>query len=60
MEAHFSTKDYEDLSADSQSKKWNEIDTNDIAFWFEKYPEMAKKVVKDHPTKIPYKNLRTK
>lgn len=58
--ACFSTRDYDSLSADSIAKDWKEIDPNDIAFWYDHFPEMSKKVMKDHPTKAPYKDFSKK
>lgn len=58
--ANLSTEFYEDLSADNLAKKWSSINPNDIAFWYDKFPDMSKKVIKDNPNKIKHKPRRTK
>ncbi len=55
-----SSKDFENLSADNLAKKWSDINVNDIAYWYENHPEIAKLVIKDNPLKIKYNSKKNK
>ena len=57
--ANLSTESYDDLSADNLAKKWSNVPINDIAFWYDYFPEMSKQVMKDNPNKIKYKPKKT-
>lgn len=58
--ANIATKKSDDLSADNLAKDWSNIDINDIAYWYDKFPEMSNQVIKDNPLRIKYKDLNKK
>ena len=55
-----SSKEFDSLSAENLAKKWKDIDINDIAFWSDKFPDMANQVIKDNPNRIKYKSKKIK
>ena len=53
-----SSKQFDNLSAENLAKKWMDIDINDIAFWSDKFPDMANQVIKDNSNRIKYKSKK--
>lgn len=60
IEVNLSSRDRDDLKASNLVKDWSDIDINDIAFWYDKFPDMFKQSQKDNPNKIPYKDFGKK
>jgi hypothetical protein len=54
---NMSTKGKEELSAENLAKVWSKIDINDIAFWYEKFPELNNMAIKNNPLRLKYKKL---